>query len=279
MSRNGSDDFQTPPEAVLPLLPYLPPDWTIWECASGKGKLAQVLRRGGFKVIATDKRDGKDFLAWQPDEDWHCVMTNPPYSQKNHFLERAYDLGKPFAFLLPLTALESRSRQGLFQRNGIQVMMLDKRIDFETPNQTPSHSWFPVAWFCWGLHLPEQLTFAAKEQNCNGQTTTGTPTDNRRKVEPYTLLSDVSIKQVQHLWSPYVPQGELTVIDGDPGTNKSTLTLDLAARVSTGAPMPGEKKPSPRGGVLLLIAEDSIRKTLPLRLQAAGADLTRIAAL
>jgi hypothetical protein len=29
LSRNGSDDFQTPPEAVLPLLPYLHPDWLI----------------------------------------------------------------------------------------------------------------------------------------------------------------------------------------------------------------------------------------------------------
>jgi hypothetical protein len=92
-------------------------------------------------------------------------------------------------------------------------------------------------------------------------------------------MSDVAVKEVQNLWPPYVPLGELTVLDGDPGTNKSSLTLDLAARVSTGAPMPGAKKGTKPGGVLLLAAEDSMRKTLPLRLEAAGADQTRIAAL
>jgi hypothetical protein len=159
MSRNGSDAFQTPPEALEPLLTYLRTDWTIWECACGKGNLVQGLRQAGRTVIATDKNEGKDFLTWQPPDDWHCIVTNPPFSLKNEFLARAYDLGKPFAFLLPFTALESSPRQSLFRRNGIQVMLLDKRIQFETPTQVTSHPWFPVAWFCWGLGLPEQLTF------------------------------------------------------------------------------------------------------------------------
>ena len=29
ISHNGSDEFQTPPEALEPLMPYLPPDWTL----------------------------------------------------------------------------------------------------------------------------------------------------------------------------------------------------------------------------------------------------------
>jgi len=163
MSRNRSDDFQTPPEAVLPLLPYLPQDGTIWECACGKGYLVEALRQAGRKVIATDKQDGRDFLTWQPS-DWHCIVTNPPYSLKNEFLARAYDLGKPFALLLPYTALESAPRQRMFRHNGIQVMLLDKRIHFETPKQKASHAWFPVGWFCWGLGLPEQLMFLDHNQ-------------------------------------------------------------------------------------------------------------------
>ena len=234
------------------------------------------LRQAGRTVIATDKKQGNDFLTWQPSDEWHCIVTNRPFSLKNEFLARAYDLGKPFAFLLPLTALESSSRQSLFRDNGIQMMLLDKRIQFETPAQQRSHPWFSVAWFCWGLGLPEQLTFVGAEY---AQTRTMTPTGNGQSRKPFTLISDVSVKQVEYLWQPYVPLGELTVIDGDPGTNKSTFTLDLAAKVSTGTLMPGEKNQSLRGSVLLLVAEDSLHKTLPLRLQAAGADLTRIAAL
>jgi hypothetical protein len=65
LSRNGSDDFQTPPEEVRPLLPYLQPHWTIWERACGKGYLVDGLRQGGRRVIGTDKKHGRDFLAWQ----------------------------------------------------------------------------------------------------------------------------------------------------------------------------------------------------------------------
>lgn len=91
----------------------------------------------------------------------------------------------------------------------------------------------------------------------------------------FTLMSDVVAKPVEWLWPLYVPAGELTLFDGDPSTNKSSLTLDLAARISTGATMP-DGTSAKQGGVLLLVGEDSIAKTLQLRLHAAGADLDRV---
>jgi len=91
-----------------------------------------------------------------------------------------------------------------------------------------------------------------------------------RYPKPYTLMSEVRAKKPEWLWQPYVPLGELTIIDADPGTNKSTFTLDLAARVSRGWAMPTEKKKSRRGGVILLAAEDSVEKTIWPRLEAAG---------
>jgi len=57
-----------------------------------------------------------------------------------------------------------------------------------------------------------------------------------------TLLSDVVEESVEWLWEGRIPLGKLTVIDGDPGTGKSALTTDLAARVSTGREMPIPKE-------------------------------------
>ncbi|HYH02973.1 MAG TPA: class I SAM-dependent methyltransferase, partial [Bacillota bacterium] len=96
------DDFQTPPQAVAPLLPYLNKDWVIWECAAGKGYVAEYLKSKGYAVISTDIKKGKDFLKYAP-EKFDCIITNPPYSLKQEFLQRAFELGKPFAFLLPIT--------------------------------------------------------------------------------------------------------------------------------------------------------------------------------
>jgi hypothetical protein len=90
-------------------------------------------------------------------------------------------------------------------------------------------------------------------------------------------LSGLTPQRVEWLWPPRIPIGEITLIDGDPSVNKSSLLLDLAARVSTGREMP-DGAAGVDGGVLLLMAEDSLRKTVLQRLTAAGADLRRIAA-
>jgi hypothetical protein len=86
------------------------------------------------------------------------------------------------------------------------------------------------------------------------------------------LLSAIEPRPVEWLWRDRIPLGELTLVDGDPGTNKSSVTLELAARVSTGREMP-DGTPGLAGTVLLIVGEDSIPKTLRQRLQAAGADL------
>jgi hypothetical protein len=87
----SSDEFYTPDYAVEPLLPYLPNDKVIWECAWGTGELAGHLRAAGYHVVG---RAGMDFLREQP-ESWDIAVTNPPYSHKDEFLKRAYSLGNP----------------------------------------------------------------------------------------------------------------------------------------------------------------------------------------
>jgi hypothetical protein len=97
-------------------------------------------------------------LETEPSEKWEAIVTNPPYSIKNEFIARAYELGKPFAFLVPYAALETPFRQGLYKKHGVQCLFLDHRINFETPSGQGSGSWFPVMWLTWKL-LPKQLMF------------------------------------------------------------------------------------------------------------------------
>ena len=152
------DDFQTPPEALIPLLAYLKKDWLIWECAEGKGYLVKALREYGYRVIGSDILTGRDFLTCAPDY-FDCIVTNPPYSIKHKFLTRCYQLGKPFALLLPLTTLETRTRQQLFAQYGLEIILFDKRINFHVPSGKESKSWFATAWFTNGLKIGKELTF------------------------------------------------------------------------------------------------------------------------
>ena len=155
----STDDFQTPPAALKPLTPYLKKEWLIWECAEGEGNLTEALIKEGYNVIATDILTGQDFLTYHPDR-FDCIITNPPYSLKQQFLERAYSLKKPFAFLLPLTTLETTKRLYLFQKHGIEIIFLNERINFVMPRKKKqSKSWFASAWFTNGLGIGKQLVF------------------------------------------------------------------------------------------------------------------------
>jgi hypothetical protein len=158
MRHGSSNDFQTPCEALYPLIPYIRKDWIVWECANGEGNLTMELKRLKYQVIDTDILTGNDFLKWQPDK-YDCIITNPPYSLKQEFLERCYQLGKPFALLVPLTTFETPKRQALFKKYGVQVIFFDKRINFTTPSKEGSGAWFATAWFTWGLNLPKDLNF------------------------------------------------------------------------------------------------------------------------
>lgn len=163
MTKTGSDDFQTPAKAIVPLLYYLKKEWIIWECSCGKGNLVRKLNKKGFKVIGTDINmtlDGRfSFFKYSP-KIFDCIITNPPFSKKNEFIERCYKLNKPFALLLPLGALETKRRQRQWKK-GLQLIVLNHRVIFEgIENNKLFSCWFGCAWFTYGLNLPKDIIFA-----------------------------------------------------------------------------------------------------------------------
>jgi len=91
-------------------------------------------------------------------------------------------------------------------------------------------------------------------------------------------LSDVEPEMVDWLWPARLPLGKIVVIDGDPSVGKSTITVDCAARVSTGSDWP-DGTPCRRRSVLLLSAEDGLADTIRPRLDAASGDPSRVHAL
>lgn len=99
-----------------------------------------------------------------------------------------------------------------------------------------------------------------------------------RRVE--VRLADVVPEAVRWLWRLWLPMGKLVVLDGDPSTGKSTLALDMAARITTGRPFPGEEFAAcPPSAVILMSAEDGLADTIRPRLDAAGADTTKVHAI
>ncbi len=107
------------------------------------------------------------------------------------------------------------------------------------------------------------------------------PEPNRQTAETNSGLAivrvaDVEGKKVDWLWPGRIARGKLTIVAGMPDVNKSTMTLDLTARVTTGAQLPASEGRVPLGSVVILTAEDDVADTVRPRLEVAGADLARV---
>ncbi len=94
-------------------------------------------------------------------------------------------------------------------------------------------------------------------------------------TESFLQASTIKSEATDWLWQNYLPRGKIMILDGDPGQGKSTLTLDLAARISSGRGFPNEPKRDP-ANVLIINLDDNAKDTIVPRLMAAEADLTRV---
>ncbi len=82
------------------------------------------------------------------------------------------------------------------------------------------------------------------------------------------------MKGVKWLYEDRIPAGMMTLLAGREGIGKSTVSLDLAARLANGT-LPGRYLDNPQN-VILCATEDSWEHTIIPRLKAVGADLDRV---
>lgn len=92
-------------------------------------------------------------------------------------------------------------------------------------------------------------------------------------VEGFDLMVETRLRW---LWENRIPLGSLTTIEGPPKVGKSTLVMDLLARLSRGDCMPLMATPVAPGKSLIIAPEDVTSSVVLPRLRAAGADLAFI---
>lgn len=91
-------------------------------------------------------------------------------------------------------------------------------------------------------------------------------------------LGGVAARAIDWLWTGWMPKGYITIFAGESGAGKSTVLADVAARVTTGRPWPGEPAEAvrPPARVLWLGSEDGIEEMTVPRLLACGADTKNV---
>lgn len=154
----SGDEVYTPYYAVEPILEFIPKDKVIW-CPFDEEWSAfyNTFKQNGYQVIRSSLTDGQDFFTYEPN-NWDVMISNPPFSKKDMVLKRAFELGKPFALLLPANSIQGKARFKIFN-NQIQMLSFDSRIDYHTNENMKSYTRgnsFGSAYFCRDL-LPTKL--------------------------------------------------------------------------------------------------------------------------
>lgn len=120
-------------------------------------------------------------------------------------------------------------------------------------------------------------TFYTKPQDANTwQAPLNPDLDEEAEDGTVICLADVQPQSVRWLWRGRIPFGKITLIDGDPGTGKTTMALDIAARLSRGAAMPEGSSGLPPGNTLIISVEDGAGDTIRPRAEAAEALLDHV---
>ncbi len=158
--RVTQDYYATEPKATEWLLRLEQFKGPILEPACGEGHIAQVLIGGGYSVTSRDIVDRgfgevADFLAidnlqWNGD-----IVTNPPYSYAQQFVEKALQIipeGYKVAMFLKLTFLEGKARKHFFlSQPPCRVWVSSSRL-LCAPNgdfASVKSSAVAYAWFVW----------------------------------------------------------------------------------------------------------------------------------
>ena len=99
-------------------------------------------------------------------------------------------------------------------------------------------------------------------------------------------MEQVEIEKIDWLLYPFIPFGKVTIVQGDPGEGKTTMVLQIIAKLTKGeAVLPsGSDEPALEGKTMALepvnviyqTAEDGLGDTIKPRLLAAGADCSRV---
>lgn len=97
-----------------------------------------------------------------------------------------------------------------------------------------------------------------------------------KSLTRFTTADGAVPAAIEWWWTDHIPVGKFGLLDGDPGFGKSVILCDLIASATSGRALPDGSRPLRVGGVVLFAAEDGYLDTIVPRLDAAGADRSKV---
>lgn len=157
MIYNINDEYRTPKYVVE----------SIVNMVNGKilcpfdeedSEFVKVFQENGFDVKYSHIKN-KDFFSYTKEEvENRIIISNPPFSKSKEIFKKIYELDCKFMLLLPITKLQGIETSELFKKNGLELLVFGKRINYLLNDKIIKGVSFGSGFFCKGM-LEKKLMF------------------------------------------------------------------------------------------------------------------------
>ena len=130
-SSGNNDECYTPHYAVKPILKYIPKDAIVWCPFDTKESEFVKQISDTNQVEYSHINNGQDFFQYEPPE-WNVMLSNPPFTNKRKYFERALSFNKPFALIMTNTWLNDSAPKQLLK---ILLPKIKKQFDEGTSHK------------------------------------------------------------------------------------------------------------------------------------------------
>ena len=96
--KNPNDDVHTPDKIAKFIVQTFSPTGKVLEPCRGKGAFYKYLPEGSDWCEISE---GRDFFDYKQNVDW--IVTNPPYSKFDKFLDHSFAIAENVVFLAPIS--------------------------------------------------------------------------------------------------------------------------------------------------------------------------------
>jgi hypothetical protein len=162
-SKGKNDECFTPYCAVHPILEFIPKDATVWCPFDTEESMFVKAISKTNKVVYSHINAGQDFFEYEP-KSWDVIVSNPPFTKKRKYFERALAFKKPFALIMTNVWLNDSAPLQMFADKELQLLMFDKRISFlDKEGNSMGKPTFSSSYYCWNF-LPKQIVIKPLEE-------------------------------------------------------------------------------------------------------------------
>jgi hypothetical protein len=154
------DDYTTPLYVWEMILDYLDlaKDTIIYDPFYNDSKSKTYLGILGYNNVI---HENEDFFQNYDKYKYDIIISNPPYSIKQHILKILHQIDRPFVLIVPTAIISKLYVKNIFKDDidKVQYIIPSRRLQYEVNGYNQRRTPFDTLFFCYKLELKRDIVY------------------------------------------------------------------------------------------------------------------------